>query len=400
MTSLRAGRPLPVLVVCPDRRLGALFSEAAAAAGCFEVLAEVSKYAPSSMLEIRFRQLRPAAVVVDLATDPAAACDVIRLGASQDPPVPAVGLDHSQRPEIVMQALRAGACEFLTPPFSLESQRQAADAVRRLAAWDETEEVDHGQVLAFASVKPGCGASALATHAALELAGQTGRRVLLADLDLAGGSISFYTGVEHPYSILDLLEQDAGGEPAPALSVGIARHGVEILPAPAVPRVLPLEGLPIKQTLERLRRAYDWVILDLPVIFQPASLIALAESDRTYLVTCPDLGSLHAGRKAVRLLNMAGATPERFEVVLNRAGRKDGGRLGEIGQILGRKIHAVFPEDHGALHAAAATAGRLDPGSPLREALIRWVETLTGVRASVPRNRGLILAQGAALAGT
>lgn len=383
-----------MLLVCPDRRLAALFNEAAAAGGCFEVLAEVSKYAPSSTLEIRFRQLRPVAVVVDLATDPEAACEVIRMGALQDPPVLALGLDYAQRPEIIMQALRAGACEFVTAPFGIENQRQAAEAVRRLAAWNEACEVDNGRVLAFSSVKPGCGASALATYTAFELARQTCQRILLADLDLTEGAVGFYAGVEHNYSILDFLDQEAGGEPAV-----VARQGVDILPAPAIPRALPVEGLRIKQAIERLRRVYDYIVLDLPVVFQPASLIVLSESDCTYLVTSPDLCSLHAGRKAVRLLSLAGATPDRFELILNRASRREVGRLGEIGQILGRKVHAMFPEDHGALLAAAATAGRLDPLSTLGEALTRWVETLTGRPAPAPGERRLLLAQGAALAG-
>lgn len=398
-TTRPGNRPIPVLLVCPDRRLAAMFNDAAATAGCFEVLAEVSKYAPSSTLEIRFRQLRPVAVVVDLATDPEAACEVIRVGALQDPPVLALGLDYAQRPEIVMQALRAGACEFVTAPFGVENQRQAAEAVRRLAAWDETCETETGRVLAFSSVKPGCGASALATYTALELARQTGQRILLGDLDLAEGAAGFYAGVEHNYSILDFLEQESGREPAAIVSFVVTRQGVDILPAPAIPRPLPVEGLRIKQAIERLRRVYDYIVLDLPVIFQPVSLIVLSESDCTYLVTSPDLCSLHAGRKAVRLLSLAGATPERFELVLNRATKRDGGRLGEIGQILGRKVYATFPEDHGALLAAAATAGRPDPASAFGEALSRWVEKLAGSPAPAFRERSLLLAEGVALAG-
>lgn len=362
------------------------------------MLAEVNKYAPGSMLEIRFRQLRPVAVVVDLATDPSSACEVIRLAALQDPPVLALGLDYVPRPEIVMQALRAGACEFVTPPFGIENQRQAADALRRLALWDDSDEAESGRLLAFAGVKPGCGASALAACAALELARQTGRRVLLADLDLAGGAVGFYTGVEHNYSILDLLETEGAGEPVAAVPAVVSRHGLDILPAPAIPRALPPDDLRIKQALERLRRVYDWIIVDLPVIFQPVSLIVLSESDCTYLVTSPDLGSLHAGRKAVRLLNMAGAGPERFEVVLNRAGRRDGSRLGEIGEVLGRKVQLMFPDDPGALLAAAATAARLDPSSPLGEAIRRWVESWTGNPEPSRNNGGLLVAQRAALA--
>jgi len=397
--SKRGPRPVPVLLVSPDRRLAGLFTEAAAAAGCFEVLAELGKYGPASMIEIRMRQLRPAAVVVDLATDAEAACEVIRLAGRQDPPVVALGLDYSSRPEVVMDALRAGACEFVTPPFGAENQRQAAEAARRLAVWDEMAQPEAGRIVGFANAKPGCGASALACHVAYELARQTRQKVLLADLDLAGGGAGFYTGVEHNYSILDLLERSGESGPAAAGSLAAPKHGIDVLPAGPVPRSCSMDVVQMRQLFERLRSSYEWTVLDLPVIFERISLLALAEADCTYVVTGPDLGSLHAARKAVRLLGLAGVGPERFEILLNRAGKPDGARLGEIGKVLGRKVQAVLPEDHGALHAAAATAGQLDPSSPLGGALERWVASLTGASAPERRGGGLLLAQGAAFAG-
>lgn len=397
--SQRGPRPVPVLLVSPDRRLANLFTEAAAAVGCLEVLAELNKYGPASMIEIRMRQLRPAAVVVDLATDAAAACEVIRLAGRQEPPVVAVGLDYSGRPEVVIEALRAGACEFVTPPFGAENQRQAAEAVRRLAVWDELTQPEAGRILGFASAKPGCGASALACHVAYELGRQRRHRVLLADLDLAGGGVGFYTGIDHNYSILDLLERSGDSEPAPPGSLAVPKQGIDVLPAPVVPRTYSVDVVQIRQLFERLRSAYEWTVLDLPVVFERTSLLALAETDCTYVVTGPDLGSLHAARKAVRLLGLAGVGPERFEILLNRAGRPDGVRVEEIGKVLGRKVHAVFPEDHGALHAAAATAGKLDPTSPLGAALERWVASLTGVAAPERRGAGLLVAQGTAFAG-
>lgn len=396
--SQRGPRPVPVLLVSPDRRLAGLFTEAAATAGCFEVLAELNKYGPASMVEIRIRQLRPAAVVVDLATDAAAACEVIRLAGCQEPPVVAVGLDYSGRPEVVMEALRAGACEFVTPPFGAEDQRQAAEAVRRLAAWDQPAQPEAGRILGFADAKPGCGASALACHVAFALGRQYRHKVLLADLDLAGGAVGFYTGVDHNYSILDLLERSGEMEPASAGSLAAPKHGIDVLPAPPVPRTCSMDVVQMRQLFERLRSAYEWTVLDLPVVFEQISLLALAEADCTYVVTAPDLGSLHAARKAVRLLGLAGVGPERFEILLNRTGKPDGVGLGEIGKVLGRKVHVVFPEDHGALHAAAATAGRLDPTSPLGVALERWVASLAGAAAPERRGGGLLLAQGAAFA--
>ena len=61
--------------------------------------------------------------------------------------------------------------------------------------------------------KGGVGTTTLACHLGLELKRRTGQRVLLADLDMSGGTVGFLTKAKSNYTILeaasDLLRLDA-----------------------------------------------------------------------------------------------------------------------------------------------------------------------------------------------
>ena len=41
--------------------------------------------------------------------------------------------------------------------------------------------------------------------------------------------------------------------------------------------------------LEHARLNYDWVVIDLPVVFQRLSLMTISESDRAFLVSTSEL---------------------------------------------------------------------------------------------------------------
>lgn len=391
--------PAPALLIAPDRDLAARLQEALDRTRLFQVLTDLASYPAPSVLEMRIRQLRPAAVLVDLATDADAACEVIRTAALIEPPSIVIGVDHAARPEVVMRALQLGACEFLTAPFDAEMQKRAVEAVRRLAGAGEPARPEQGKIIAFANAKPGSGASALASQAAFALARQVRGRVLLADLDFAGGAVSFYTGAESQYSFLDLLGQSCEPEPLAVAALAVRKSGVDVLPAPPVPRPLPDEPARLREAFDRMRRACEWAVLDLPCIFERISLLALTETDCTYLVATPDLAGLHLARRAVRLLQAAGVGADRYEPVLNRTGKRDGMTVAEIGRILGRPVQILLPEDHGGLHAAAAQAQALERESPLGRALEQIVSRLSGVTPPDPGHGGALLEAGPVFAG-
>ena len=140
---------ITALLIAPNRDLAQQFVATLPQTRAFQILADLKSYPPAQTLEIRIRQLKPHAILLDLATDLAAATELIRFITSLTPPVQVVGLDTRNDSDAILQSLRAGATEFLAAPFELASQRDAIARLRRLCGSEAPVSNEAGHVVAF-----------------------------------------------------------------------------------------------------------------------------------------------------------------------------------------------------------------------------------------------------------
>ena len=348
----------------------------------FQILADLKSYPPHQTLEIRVRQLKPHVILLDLATDLAAAVDLIKMIAALNPPVHVVGLHTHNDSQAILQSLRAGASEFLYSPFELATQREAIARLRRLVAPEVPVESEEGHAIAFTSPKPGSGASTIATQTAFSLERLTGKRVLLADCDLTGGTIGFYLKLSHNYSLVDALQHAEHLDPALWNSLTVNYGGVDILPAPAAPFADPVDPGRLRLLVEQARQLYDWVILDLPTVFNRTSLMAISECERAFLISTTELPSLHLTRKALTMVHQLGFPKERFHVVLNRVDRHDNMGVDDMEKLFGCKVHARLPNDYFSLHRVVTLGQPLGAEGELGKAIEGVASLLSG---SLPR---------------
>lgn len=347
--SSRQESGVAALLIAPDRALAQQFLESLPHSRAFQVVADLKTYPTAEALEIRLRQIRPDVLLVDLASDLAAAVALIRHLTQAHSAVHPVGLHTANDAQAILQSLRAGAVEFLHAPFDPHTQREAAIRLRRLIA-PEAAAGAAGHVVGFASAKPGSGSSTLATQAAFALQRLTGQRVLLADCDLTGGTIGFYLKLSHNYSLVDALQHVERLDAALWHSLAVHHSGVDILPAPAMPYAQPLDPGRLKLLAEQARLVYDWVVLDLPPVFSQTSLMALAECDRAFLVSTAELPSLHLTRKGLVVIEQLGFPKERFRVLVNRVGSHEEMPVADMEKLFGCAIHARLPNDYFTLH--------------------------------------------------
>src|ERR1700728_4216643 len=108
---------IAALLIAPNRDLAQQFLAAVSQTKAFQILADLKSYPPQQTLEIRARQLKPHVVLLDLATDLAAATELITYVSTLTPPGFVVGLHTSNDSTAILQSLRAGAVEFLYTPF-------------------------------------------------------------------------------------------------------------------------------------------------------------------------------------------------------------------------------------------------------------------------------------------
>jgi pilus assembly protein CpaE len=377
---------LTSLVISPNRELAQQFASTLPATRAFHILAEMKSYPPIQTLDIRLRQLRPDLVFLDLATDLDQAVALIEFVAGIRPPVFVVGLHFLNDSEAILRSLRAGATEFLYAPFDIEMQRQALVRIIRLRKPASRSEADRGRVVVFSSAKPGSGASTLACQTALALSKTSGKRILLADFDVAGGSVGFSLRVSPEFSLIDALSQiDESGQPDWSSLVANS-EGIDVLPAPAIPVNLAIDPDRLHDALESVREVYDWIIVDLPCIFEKVSLLTMSDCDEAFVVSTSELPSLHLTRKAVAYLAAVGFGMERYRVLVNRTGKAEGITGEDMAKIFGAPVHATFPNDYLSIHKGLTLGAPLGAKSPLGKSVGSFAEQLAA-RAVAERKK-------------
>lgn len=378
---------LSALLIAANRDLAQTLESALQSTRCFELLSDLKEYPAEQTLEIRLRQLQPEVVLLDVSTDFSEAERVIRILAGHQPAVRVVGVSDRNDPSLLVAALRAGAADFLFAPFSESAQMEAAAAIRRLREPEQgASQQEIGRVIAFSSAKPGSGATTLAIQTAFAIRRATGKKVLLADLDLLNGSAAFSLRLSPTYSILDALERSDQLDPALWNSLVVGSGGVDVLAAPDEPFHGVFEMSRLHEVLEYARMLYSWVILDLPAIFRQLSMFALSEAEQAYLVSTPELASLHLGRRAVAMLQQLGFDRDRFRILVNRTNRRDGISVSDMERIFSCPVFATVPNDFFALHKAITRAEPLSNDTEICRSFDQLAGRISGVGGKEKKN--------------
>lgn len=360
---------ITALLVAPDRNMAQQFLATIPATRAFQILADLRSYPTQANLEMRLRQLKPLVLLIDLSSDQATALALVKATSALNPPVHIIVLNTHADSQAILLSLRAGAMEFLSAPFDVSSQREAIARLRRMVTPEMPVKSQSGFAVAFASSKPGSGASTIATQTAFSLHRLTGKRVLLVDCDLTGGTIGFYLKLSHPYSLVDAMKNVDRLDAQMWNSLTVNYGGVDILPAPAAPFADPIPANRLRALIEQARQLYDWVVLDLPSVFQRTTLTAISECDCAFFVTTSELPSLHLTRKAVMLVDQLGFPKERFHILVNRVERRDEIGVEDMEKLFAAKVHTRLPNDYFSLHRVVTLGQPLGAEGDLGKAI-------------------------------
>jgi len=367
---------LTALMISPNRELADQFRATLPKTRAFQILADLKSYPPLQTLDIRLRQLKPDIVLLDVATNLDVAAELIRSIAAFRPVTQVVGLHTHNDSQAIVRTLRMGASEFLAAPFEVEVQQEAIARIRRLRQPSAAAEPDVGRVVVFTDAKPGSGASTLATQTAFAIRRETGERILLLDLDLTGGTIAFYLKLHHNASIADLFEQSGQLDPTSWASLIAHCAGIDVAPAPETPEPDAVDPNRLHDVLEFARMLYAWVIVDAPAVPHRTSLLAVSESDETFLVSTSELASLHLTRRAVSLLEQLGFSRDRFRVLINRSSKRDGIGSSDMEKIFNCPVYQILPNDYFSLHRVISVGQSLGSECELGRAIDKYAGRL------------------------
>jgi len=298
---------------------------------------------------------------------------VIVVGASKDP-------------DVILQAMRAGAREFVvaTEPAKLES------ALRGLVGPAEAPVL--GKITTVFPAKGGMGATSIATNLA-GIVASGGSRTCLVDLDLELGDVLAALDMQGGYSLGDLLANMHRLD-RELLDSSLPRHasGVAVLAQGGRVEDGHVGAEAVAKALTFLRGFYEHILVDGVRGFGDSALAALDASDRVLLVVTQEIASVRNAQRCIDLFRKLGYPEDKVLLVVNRWHKASRITKEVIAESTGMPIAAALANDFAAL-TRSINRGTLLPQEAPRAALTRDVEALAAVLrgasgSPAPRARG------------
>jgi pilus assembly protein CpaE len=244
-------------------------------------------------------------------------------------------------PTVLLEAMRAGATEFLQEPIT---QAALAEAISRLVA-HRAAPAAKGEVFAFIGAKGGVGTTTTAVNVATALAKVAPSQTLFADLHVAHGDAALLFGAEPRFSILDALENTHRFDEAFFHGlVTPTKAKVEFLASSNRALVQQAGMQQFRTVVEFAAQLYRYVILDVPR--NDASAIdALDAASCIVVVTNQELAAVRgASRLASTLRERYGR--DRVLVIVNRSDKHAEISQGDIEKVVAAKVRHMLPSDY------------------------------------------------------
>ena len=331
-------------------------------------------------------QTQPDIGIVSLDADASKGIELVARVSETSPECSILVTSSTIDGNLVLQAMRAGAKEFLTQPIALE---ELVAALERISS-QRTERGDSGsrvtKVIAIAGATGGVGCTSIAVNIGCCLASEENLTPALVDLDLCLGDADVLLDTIPEHTLAD-VSQNISRLDFTLLKRSLTRHssGLFLLPRPVQ---LDEVGLITPDDLQRviglLKATFTHVILDLSKGFTPLDQMALRLADEILLITQLDLSCL---RNSVRLLASFGeieGVAEKVKVVVNRIGL-DGGEIGlkKAHETIGREIFDKLPNDYRTMVESRNNGVPLieqAPKAKITQAIRRLTYTVGGIQ--------------------
>ncbi|TDC21093.1 CobQ/CobB/MinD/ParA nucleotide binding domain-containing protein [Streptomyces sp. 8K308] len=326
----------------------------------------------------------PEVVVVHERVGPLPALELIREVALRFPAVAVVLVSENPSAGLYSAAMDAGARGLAGLPLSYDelaarvaaAAHWAAGVRRHLGAGETAPTGPGGRVVTVTGAKGGVGATLLATQLALaaQSSGTYQRGVILVDLDLLCGDVGSYFDVQFRRSVADLA--GIADITPQVLGEAVFAHetGLSLLIAPAEgERGEDVTEATARHLLSAVRSRHDIVVVDCGSHLNAANAAAIEMSDAALLVTTPDVISVRAVNRMVRMWDRLRIRKAQDTLtVVNRMGRASAIQPQLVARITGTQVaRAVIPAGFRELQEAQ-DAGRiqdLDARGQVRRAM-------------------------------
>jgi len=334
----------------------------------------------------KLERLQPDVLLMDLADQAEQRFTYIQqVRALASAPAVIVFHDNDDS-KLILQAMRAGAAEFLSLPLEAGALGAALVRISKLATVGQGLKDGGGRLLAFLAAKGGAGATTLACNVSSIMGQSAGLQVLLADLDMETGNVAFAMKASSQYSIIEACRNINRLDMhywKGLVSNGLP--GLKILTAPAELRGVEVpQGVEVRQVLRFARTIHDYSVVDLPSSLNRLTMAVLEDADQVFLITTSDLPSLHLAKRTLHTLLQAGYPPGKLGLVMNRTSRRDEVTPEDIARNLGQPVYWSFPDDPENVTDFYIRGGTLSPQSELGKSIRQFIQKLSPETTTTP----------------
>lgn len=349
-------------------------------------------------------ELRPNVVLISVEDPPARSLATIESLQQMIPDTPVIAFSSSSDMDLVRQAMRWGARDFLQKPLRSEALRDAIHTVlaqeeqRQLARWGENSVASaRGTVITVAGAKGGIGKSTITANLAIALRQVTGQEVALVDGDAQFGDVSVMLDLDVERSIADLAREEGEISRESVLSyLHKHRSGIDVMMAASEPddwRALHPEH--VSGIARALAETHEFVVFDTPGTMNDVVAASLNEAAIVLLVTSLDISSVKDTRTALRILDAWGFSRDRVRLVVNDNNRAAAVTPDDVARATGMPVteHLHYESRVGLSVQTGIPMVEAQPRAKFSRSVRRLAETISGVGAVESKMPRLALAR-------
>ncbi len=307
----------------------------------------------------RVKTANPDVTLVDIPADnPTLALRAIELLHQEMPDTALFAIGNLNQPQVIVNAMRAGAREFIERPTTttdlLEAFVRLSTAQRK-----SRQEGIRGKVFSIVNAKGGNGATTVAVNLALALQSAYGQTALVDMAPL--GHAALHMNLKPAFTVADAM-RNLHRMDSSLLESFMTRHngGLQLLAGTNVPAGVDPSTAEFVRLFDMLVTHYRYVVVDASSRFDAASRLIASLSETVLLVACSDVASLWSAARVQQYLGEAGSR-ERVRLVLNRFRKVPGFSESDAEAAVGAKVIWRVPNQYFAVSSA------IDRGTPVMD---------------------------------
>lgn len=328
-------------------------------------------------------QTHPDIGIVVLDNSPAKGLELVGRLGTVVPDCSILVVSASTDGQLILQAMRAGAKEFLTQPLKLQDLLDAMGRISERKFGSGVNKSRGSTVIAVAGVTGGVGTTSLAVNIGCAMAKDPKKSASLIDLDLCLGDADVFLDAIPDYTLVDVAQNVSRLDFA-LLKRSLTKHssGLYLLPRPVTMEDMALiTPDDLQRVIGLMKATFSHLVLDLSKGYTANDQVALQMAHHILLVTQLDLPCL---RNVVRLMTSFRENKEladKIKIVVNRAGLDSGITLKKAQETIGREVFWQVPNDYRTMVEVRNNGVPLvdhAPKSALTQSILGLADALSG----------------------